>query len=133
MKIKCFFQTCHQTIEVDVTDTPQANGGANVLAAGATFGHAEYARVPFLPRDEHKLSGRPWLSPYHEVMTDATLTLTPHEEQQRQSLVAQLRIGRMVKGECGWYAQVPPKPVTERIIREDDGKHPSRRLDDALV
>jgi hypothetical protein len=54
-------------------------------------------------------------------MVGATLALSAHEEQQRQSLVAQLRVGRMTKGEDGWYAQVPPKPIPERIIREDDG------------
>jgi hypothetical protein len=119
--IKCFYQSCKATVEIDEPDIPQASGGANVLAAGATFGHAQYQRVPFLARDEHRLSGRPWLCPYHEAMTSATLSLTDHEEKQRQMLVAQLRIGRMTKRENGWYEQAPPAPVPKRIIREDNG------------
>ena len=61
--IKCFFQSCKETIEIDIDDAPRASGGANVLAAGGTFGHATYARVPFLAPDENRLSGRPWLCP----------------------------------------------------------------------
>jgi hypothetical protein len=119
--IKCYFLTCQQTIEVDIDETPQAAGSTRTLAPGATFGHSQYVRVPFLVRDEHKLSGKPWLCPYHEVMLEATLALTSHEEQQRQSLVAQIRTGRMIKGDTGFYAQVPPKPVVPFSVREDNG------------
>jgi hypothetical protein len=121
MIIKCFYLSCQATVEVDVDDVPHASGGATVLAAGANFGHAQYQRVPFAWRDEHKLSGKPWTCPYHDVMTEATLGLSDHEEKQRRELVSQIRIGRMVKGEQGFYTQVPPAPVPQRIIREDDG------------
>jgi hypothetical protein len=126
--IQCYFKSCRETIEIDEPEVPQARGGATVLAGGrstdagvATFGHATYARVAFLPHDEHRLSGRPWTCAFHDAMVGATLGLSEHEEKQRQSLVTQLRIGRMTKAGGGWYAQVPPKPVPQRIIREDDG------------
>lgn len=92
-----------------------------VLSPGATFGHATYARVPFLARDEHKLSGKPWTCAFHDAMVGATLGLTEHEEKQRQMLVSQIRVGRMTKRENGWYEQAAPKPVPKRIIREDNG------------
>jgi hypothetical protein len=109
-----------QTIDAPDDDSAIAAGPtATVPAAGLTFGHSQYTRVP--SGGNRKLSGRPRLCPYHEVMLEATLALTPHEEQQRQSLVAQLRIGRMVKGECGWYAQVPPPPIKPHVVIEDNG------------
>jgi hypothetical protein len=128
--IQCYFKSCRETIEIDEPEVPQARGGATVLAGGgaaptdagvATFGHATYARVAFLPHDEHRLSGRPWTCAFHDAMVGATLGLSEHEEKQRQSLVTQLRIGRMTKAGGGWYSQVKPKPVPDRIIREDDG------------
>jgi hypothetical protein len=119
--IQCYFKSCRETIEIDEPEVPQARGGATVLAGGTTFGHATYARVAFLPHDEHRLSGRPWTCAFHDAMVGATLGLTEHEEKQRQSLVTQLRIGRMTKAGGGWYAQVKPKPIPQRIIREDNG------------
>jgi hypothetical protein len=119
--IKCYFQSCKETIETDIDEAPQATGATSVLAAGATFGHAQYQRVPFAWRDEHKLSGKPWTCAYHHTMVGATLALTDHEERQRQSLVSQIRTAKMIEGEDGWYAQTPPAPVPERIIHEDDG------------
>jgi hypothetical protein len=121
MIVKCFYLSCKETVEVEVDEPPRTAGSANVLAAGATFGHANYARTPFLARDDQKLSGRPWTCPYHETMTDATLQLSDHEERQRRELVAQIRIGRMLKRTAGWYEQAPPAPVAKRDIREDDG------------
>ncbi len=95
--IKCYFQSCKETIEVDVDEAPQANGSANVLTAGATFGHSQYHRVPFGQRDEQSLSGKPWTCPYHDAMTAANLALTIHEERQRQALIGQVRSGKMIK------------------------------------
>jgi hypothetical protein len=119
--IKCYFQSCKETIEVDVDEAPQANGSANVLTAGATFGHSQYHRVPFGQRDEQSLSGKPWTCPYHDAMTAANLALTIHEERQRQALIGQVRSGKMIKRADGWYEQTPQKPVPERITHEDDG------------
>jgi hypothetical protein len=119
--IKCYFLSCKETIEIDVDDAPQASGSASVLRPGATFGHADYARVPFLARDEHRLSGKPWTCAFHDAMVGATLGLTDHEERQRQALVTQVRIGRMTKDENGWYSQVPPKASPPHTICEDDG------------
>jgi hypothetical protein len=119
VKVKCHFAACQETIEApDDPGALEAGPTATVLAAGLTFGHAQYQPVPSILR---KVSGRPWVCPYHDAMVGATSGLTAHEEQQRQSLVSQIRIGRMTQGEGGWYLQTPPKPVPERIIREDDG------------
>jgi hypothetical protein len=54
-------------------------------------------------------------------MLIATLRLTGDEEQQRQSLVAQIRSGRILKRTAGWYEQAAAAPVPKRIIREDNG------------
>jgi hypothetical protein len=120
--IKCYFQSCKETVEVEVVDdAPQARGSSTVLAAGAVFGHQQYQRVPFLPHDDQKLSGRPWTCAFHDAMVGATLGLSEHEEKQRQMLVAQLRIGRMTKREHGWYEQAAAVPVKPYSVREDNG------------
>lgn len=119
--IKCYFQSCKETIEVDVDDAPQANGSASVLAAAATFGHSQYQRVPFARRDGHRLSGKPWTCAFHDAMTSANLGLSQHEERQRQALIGLVRSGKMVKGEDGWYVQAAMKPVKPYTIREDNG------------
>lgn len=119
--IKCYFLSCRETVEIEDEDDVILPGSATTLAPGATFGHADYARVPFLARDEHKLSGKPWFCPYHETMLIATLRLTDDEEKQRVAMVANLRAGRMLKRTAGWYEQAAPKPLPKRIIREDNG------------
>jgi hypothetical protein len=119
MIIKCHFQSCKNEVEAPDDDSAlEAGPTATVLASGILLGHQQYRPVPSALR---KVSGRPWLCPYHEVMLEATLALTTIEERQRQELVAQLRTGKMVKDECGWYAQVPPKPVTPYTVKEDNG------------
>jgi hypothetical protein len=127
MKVKCYFAACKETIEAPDDCTAMAAGPtATVLAAGPLFGHAEYQSVSIA----RKVPGRPWVCPYHGAMVGATLGLTPQEEQQRQTLVAQIRAGKMLEAEGGWYEQVPPKPAPEHIIREDDG---SIRKDGTMV
>jgi hypothetical protein len=119
MKIRCHYTGCKQTIDAPDDDRALAAGPtATVLAAGLTFGHQQYVHVPGAPR---KLSGRPWTCAFHEVSLDTALTLTYEQEQQQRTMVAQIRAGKMVKDERGYWSQVPPKPVPQRIIREDDG------------
>jgi hypothetical protein len=119
MKIRCHYTGCKQTIDAPDDDRALAAGPtATVLAAGLTFGHQQYVRVPGQPR---KFSGRPWTCPFHEVSLDTALTLTYEQEQQQRTMVAQIRAGKMVKDESGYWSQVPPKPVKPYTVREDNG------------
>jgi hypothetical protein len=93
VKVKCYFQICPEVIEApDDSAAIAAGPTATVLSAGILFGHSQYVRVP---GGNRKLPGRPWVCPYHDTVVGATLTLTETEERQRQSLVAQLRTGKI--------------------------------------
>jgi hypothetical protein len=58
---------------------------------------------------------------YHASFLRASLTLTTQDRALCKELLAELIVGRKTLAEDGTLRQVPPKPVPEHIIREDDG------------
>jgi hypothetical protein len=108
------FLSCPEVIEApDDSSAIAAGPTATVLASGILFGHQQYRPVPSIAR---KVPGRPWVCAYHCTMIDATMALSDAEEKQRQSLIHQIRIGRMVKSR-GWLVRATATEARRALYR----------------
>ena len=63
----------------------------------------------------------PFICPLHSDYLRVSLSLSQHDRALTKALLEDVLLGRKVLGEDGLLRNVPPKPVPEHIIREDDG------------